>query len=189
VLVILIAVTGMRISEALALPWDCINRKRGRIHIIRKWNGEGYGAPKSKMSAKPVEMTQGLATVLQTWRTQTMYAKDEHLLFPSYRLGGKQPRLGGMLVEDHLRPAAVAAGVLETRNGPAFYDGELVVRFGFHNLRHGLATWLAEKGTNPAVIRRMLRHSSTDMTMHYINPKAREAPGAIHRGTGNCGYG
>lgn len=85
---------GMRISEALALPWHCINWKRGRIHITRKWNGEGYGAPKSKMSAKPVEMTEGLAAVLQTWRTQTMYAKDQDLLFPSYRLGGKQPRLG-----------------------------------------------------------------------------------------------
>jgi integrase len=48
-------------------------------------------------------------------------------------------------------------------------------RFGFHNLRHGLATWLAEQGTDPAVIQRMLRHSSKDMTMHYIHAKAREA--------------
>ena len=36
-----------------------------------------------------------------------------------------------MLVEDHLRPAAVKAGVLK--------EGEKV-RFGFHNLRHSLAT-------------------------------------------------
>ena len=37
-----------------------------------------------------------------------------------------------MLVEDHLRPAAVKAGVLK--------EGEKV-RFGFHNLRHSLATF------------------------------------------------
>ena len=34
---------------------------------------------------------------------------------------------------------------------------------------------LAEQGTDPAVIQRMLRHSSKDMTMHYIHAKAREA--------------
>jgi integrase len=68
-----------------------------------------------------------------------------------------------------------AAGVLEKCDGKCYYDGEAVDRFGFHNLRHGLATWLAEQGTDPAVIQRMLRHSSKDMTMHYIHAKAREA--------------
>jgi integrase len=56
-----------------------------------------------------------------------------------------------------------------------FNSGEVVDRFGFHNLRHGLATWLAEQGTDPSVIPRMLRHSSKDVTMHYIHAKAREA--------------
>lgn len=37
VLVILIAITGMRISEALALTWHAINWVRGKIHIRRKW--------------------------------------------------------------------------------------------------------------------------------------------------------
>jgi len=175
VLVILIAVTGMRISEALALTWDSMNWTKGKIYIRRKWNGKGYSAPKSKMSGKPVEMTKGLAAVLGEWRQQTMYPKDEDLVFPSYRLHGKQPRLASMLVEDHVRPAAFAAGVLEQRNGKCYYDGEPVVRFGFHNLRHGLATWLAEQGKDPKIIQRMLRNSSTDMTMHYIHPKAREA--------------
>jgi integrase len=80
-----------------------------------------------------------------------------------------------MIVEDYIRPAAIAAGVLEKRDAKCYYDGEAVDRFGFHNLRHGLATWLAEQGTDPAVIQRMLRHSSKDMTMHYVHAKAREA--------------
>ena len=175
VLVILVAVTGMRISEALALTWDAIDWTKGKIRIRRKWNGKGYGPPKSRMSRKPVEMTKGLATVLQVWRQETMFAKDADLLFPSYRKKGKQPRFGSMIVEDYIRPAAIAAGVLEERDGMCYYDGEVVTRFGFHNLRHGLATWLAEQGTDPAVIQRMLRHSSKDMTMHYIHAKAREA--------------
>jgi integrase len=42
-----------------------------------------------------------------------------------------------MLVEDHLRPAAVKAGVLK--------QGEKG-RFGFHTLRHSLASFLVRKG-------------------------------------------
>jgi integrase len=175
VLVILIAVTGMRISEALALPWDAIDWAKGKIRIRRKWNGKSYGKPKSRMSRKPVEMTKGLATVLEVWRQETMYAKDEDLLFPSYRKQGKQPRLASMLVEDYIRPSAISSRVLEVNDGECYYDGELVERFGFHSLRHGLGTWLAENGTSPEVIQRMLRHSSKDMTMHYIHAKAREA--------------
>jgi integrase len=175
VLVILIAVTGMRISESLALTWDDLNWVRGKIHIRRKWNGKSYGKPKSRMSRKPVEMTKGLATVLEVWRQETMFARDGDLLFPSYRKDGKQPRLGSMIVEDYIRPAAIIAGVLEQRDGGYYYDGEPVTRFGFHSLRHGLGTWLAENGTSPEVIQRMLRHSSKDMTMHYIHAKARKA--------------
>jgi integrase len=70
-----------------------------------------------------------------------------------------------MIVEDYIRPAAILAGVLEERGGQVYYDGETVTRFGFHALGHRLATWLAEQGTDPVVIQRMLRHSSKDMTM------------------------
>jgi len=164
-----------QISEALALSWDVFDWIKGKIRIRRKWNGKGYGPPKSLMSRKPVEMTKGLATVLEVWRQETMFAKDGDLLFPSYRKDGKQPRLGSMIVLDYIRPAAIIAGVLEQQDGGYYYDGEPVTRFGFHSLRHGLGTWLAENGTSPEVIQRMLRHSSKDMTMHYIHAKARKA--------------
>jgi hypothetical protein len=36
-------------------------------------------------------------------------------VFASARLKGKQPRVANMLVEDHLRPAAVKAGELQKR--------------------------------------------------------------------------
>ena len=82
-----------------------------------------------------------------------------------------------MIVEDYIRPAAIAAGVLEQKGGVCNYDGEVVTRFGAHNLRHGLPSWLAESGTSPEFIQRMLRHSSKDMTMHYTHAQkaARQA--------------
>jgi integrase len=51
--------------------------------------------------------------------------------------------------------------------------------FGFHDLRHGLSTFLIEKGQDPVVVQRMLRQSHVNMTMHYVHNsrKARNAQG------------
>jgi len=120
-------------------------------------------------------MVTGLAALMEAWRAETMYRSDTDFIFPSIKLGGTQPRTGGILVTDYIHPAAVAADVLELRDGVLYYDGEPVLRFGLHSMRHGLATWLADRGVHPSVIQRMLRHSSPNMTMHYIHSDARKA--------------
>jgi integrase len=72
-----------------------------------------------------------------------------------------------MIVQDYIRLAAIAAGVIP----------EDCSRFGFHNLRHGLSTFLIDNGHDPVVVQRMLRQSHVDMTMHYVHNsgKARNA--------------
>jgi integrase len=80
---------------------------------------------------------------------------------------GKAPRVPNMLVEDHLRPAA--KHVIQISDGH---------RFGFHNLRHALTSFLVEIGTDSKTIQDMLRwadpsillkvyaaHSRTDKRM------------------------
>jgi integrase len=84
-----------------------------------------------------------------------------------------------MIVQDYIRPAALQAGVLRKLDDGTWVDkyGNNVTRFGFHNFRHALATFLIEKGHDPLVVQRMLRHSHVDMTMHYTHNshKRREA--------------
>jgi len=104
-------------------------------------------------------MHETLANLLQLWREQTPYGRDSDFLFPSFKLHGKQPRLGSMIVQDYVRPAALAAGVIS----------DDCLRFGFHNLRHGLSTFLIENGHDPVVVQRMLRQSDVQMTMHYVH--------------------
>jgi integrase len=74
-----------------------------------------------------------------------------------------------MIVQDYIRPAAIVAGVIS----------EECPRFGFHNLRHGLSTFLIENGHDPVVVQRMLRQSDVQMTMHYVHNshQARNAQG------------
>jgi len=51
-------------------------------------------------------------------------------------------------------------------------DGEVVKRFGFHNLgRHSLATFLMDEQENPAVVQAIMCHAKMDMTPYYSHSR------------------
>jgi hypothetical protein len=108
-------------------------------------------------------------------------------VFPSFRLKGRTPRVvANMLVEDYLRPAAIKAGVLASRRDD---EGRLVDndprRFGFHNLRHSLASFLIHIKTDPKTMQTLLRHSDVKLTLqfytHAISDDCLAATGAMLR--------
>ena len=144
-LTLLIAATGLRISECLGLQWEDVDWEKEKIYVRRAWTRGKIGRPKSEASKAPVPLHALLATFLREWKSNTLYSKPEDWVFASERLDGKQPRVPNMLVEDHLRPAAVKAGVPELLGGQK-------VRFGFHNLRHSLASFLVDSGTDPKTV-------------------------------------
>jgi integrase len=100
-----------------------------------------------------------LAAILKNWRLETPYGKDEDWVFPSLKLSGRQPRTASTIVADYIKPTAVKLGIIK-KDAP---------RFGFHNFRHGLATFLISEGRNPDVVRRMLRQSHIDTTLIYTH--------------------
>lgn len=174
----LVAATGLRISEALGLMWTDINWREGLIQLKRKWGAEGIVPKlKTKRSRSAVAMHPILARILQEWRKTTPYSGDNHFLFPSFRLSGKQPRTANMIVEDYLRPAAVAAGVLAA--------DDTTTRFGFHNLRHSLSSFLISSGADPRTVMDSLRHSSLKTTLELysqsVDTNRRKAQGKVLR--------
>jgi integrase len=60
-----------------------------------------------------------------------------------------------MRAADHLRPAAIKAGV-------NLKPGQ---RFGFHNFRHSLATFLVSRGKDVKTIQGLLRHAKASTTL------------------------
>jgi len=60
VLVILVAVTAIRIGEALGLMWSDIDWKKLKINIRRDWVDGQLGRPKSRASKAAVEMHETL---------------------------------------------------------------------------------------------------------------------------------
>jgi integrase len=150
-LTLLIAATGLRISESLGLQWADVDYESQQISVRRSWTGGKVGRSKSPASLVPL-----LGGNVRAWQQQTPYGQPNNWTFASTRLTGKQPRVANMLVEDYLRPAAVKVGVLRA--------GEKV-RFGFHNLRHSLASFLVRNGTDVKTVQKMLRHSDVSTTL------------------------
>ena len=172
-LALLVATCGLRISEALGLKWRDILFDKGRIAIRQTFvHLDIQDGAKTKLSRSRVEVPKLLLDALSGWRRETMYADDDDFVFPSGKLGGKQPRSGSQLVEDYLRPAAIRAGVIR-KEGDITYgpEGEAVKRFGFHTFRHSLATCLMDEQENPAVVQAIMRHSKMDMTLYYSHSR------------------
>ena len=167
-LTLLAAGTGLRISECLGLQWQDVNFADGMIHVRRTWTCGQVGLPKSKASKGPVPLHPLLADFMRLWKQKTTYSQAGDWVFPSSRLNGKQPRVANMLVEDHLRPAAVNAGILSSHpdNHGGLVDDD-PRRFGFHNLRHSLASFLIRIRTDPKTVQTLLRHSDVKLTLQF----------------------
>jgi integrase len=173
-LTLLASATGLRISECLGLQWQDLNFERSEIHVRRTWTCGQVGVPKSKASHAPVPLHPLLAEFMQRVKDATPYSQSGDWVFASSKCKGKQPRVANMLVEHHLRPAALKAGVLRK---------DEKVRFGFHNLRHSLASFLVRTKTDPKTVQALLRHSDVKTTLqlyaHSISEDRMAAQGQV----------
>jgi integrase len=107
-LVFLVAVTGLRISEALGLKWGDLDYERQMIHLRRVWVGNDViDHMKTDGSAAPVPLGELLADELRCWQKKTMYSKPEDWIFPSFKLKGKTPMSASMMTAAKIRPAAI----------------------------------------------------------------------------------
>jgi integrase len=150
------------------LQWQDVNFADRMINVRRTWTCGQVGLPKSKASKGPVPLHPLLANFMLLWKQKTTYSQRGDWVFPSIRLDGKQPRVANMLVEDHLRPAAVKAGILSSHpdNRGRLVDDD-PRRFGFHNLRHSLASFLIRIRTDAKTVQTLLRHSGVKLTLQF----------------------
>ncbi|MBZ5616549.1 MAG: site-specific integrase [Acidobacteriia bacterium] len=88
-LILLIAVTGLRISEAVGLQWRDIDDENSQINVRRRWIRGNVDKPKSKASKAPVAMARLLAEWLRAWKACTRNQKIGSLLL-SRRMAGRR---------------------------------------------------------------------------------------------------
>lgn len=148
-LFVLLAPTGLRISEAIALRvMDADpDSEQPRIHVRRAIvNGQLTG-PKSRHGRRTIPISAGLATQLQVLAAGH---RETELLFVGAQGAALRP---GNLRNRVMIPAAERAGVPWAR---------------FHTLRHTCAALLIASGISPLGLQRRMGHHSAASTLdHY----------------------
>jgi integrase len=140
-----LAQTGLRIGEAIALRWQDVDLSRRRVHVRRRWYRGSFDTPKSKYGRRDVPISQRLADELEL---RWLLEEDiEGLVFPSST--GKVLDQSN-LMSRVLKPAARTAGVPWA---------------GFHTFRHTCASILFRRGLNVKHVQMWLGHHSPAFTL------------------------
>ena len=84
----------------------------GQIRISKRWAKGADGATKTAASNGYVPIHPVLAQYLKEWRARSPYSEVDDFVFPSFHKDGKVPIWAATFVQDHLRLAAISAGVV-----------------------------------------------------------------------------
>jgi len=148
----LLAQTGLRIGEALALTWDTLDLDGGAVSV-RSSVSRGKlreNLTKTKAAKRVLPLSPRLVSHLFTFRTNWR-ENPRNLLFANKK--GK-PWLASNLLEDHLQPLLEALGI---------------PRAGFHAFRHASATILSRMRVPTEIRRSRMGHTDDEMTQRYTH--------------------
>jgi integrase len=150
--VLLDILTGLRVSELLALKWSDMDFENLELHVTRSISLQRVGPCKTEASQKPVPVDPELAGVLLMWRRQSAYPMDSDWIFASPASKGKLPYWSFSIFRVYIRPALKAAGITG--------------KVGWHTFRHSLATILKSHGEDVKTVQELLRHANSSVTMN-----------------------
>ncbi len=139
---------GLRSCELVALKWGDFDWQAQTVLIQRSMVQGEINETKNEASQKSLPIGTELAESLRSLRARTFYHTDVDYIFAGE--SGK-PRWPGILLTDHIKPAALRAGL---------------GKIGWHALRHTYSTLLHELGAPLAVQKELLRHSDIQTTMN-----------------------
>jgi integrase len=165
-----LAMTGMRIGEAIGLTWADIDHGVAQIQRSVSWDADGHitlAETKTARSRRSVHLPDVAVQALAAHRrlqVEMRRSADEwenpNLIFTNLR--------GGLLQESSAQ--GVWVPMLDRLELP---------RLRIHDLRHTAATLLLQKGVHPKVVQEMLGHSSITVTLdrysHVLPAMHREA--------------
>jgi len=150
-LVRLLAVTGLRVSEAIALRWSDIDWARQVVCVRRRWYRGNMDTPKTPASLRP----RRIGPLMDELR-RLMPAQD------GFIFGGEQPIDERNELREKLRPALRRLG--------------LPVGTGWHCFRRLHASLLQQSGASSIETSKLVGHVATSTTADYtIVGAAREA--------------
>ena len=89
--VLLDILTGLRVSELLALKWSDVDFENLELHVTKSISLQRVGPCKTEASQKPVPLDPELAEALLMWRRRSAYPTDDDWVFASPASKGNYP--------------------------------------------------------------------------------------------------
>jgi len=154
----LLAMTGMRRSEAVGLRWSDVNVRNGSLTVAQAATvidgDEVIATPKTRRSRRVIDLDTDTVAVLQRHR-----AAQRELLFRLGATASASDRVFTNEIGDPIRPDSV---------GQAF--SRLIEKAGvptirLHDLRHTHASHLIMASVNVKVVSERLGHASVSFTL------------------------
>ena len=166
--------TGARQGEILGLKWSDVDFSKKQISINRTFNMGRFFTPKTKGSARRIDLAPMIVRELAAWQLLSG-GRNDGLVF-SNEAG--QPMNYSNMVQRYYRKALKDAGIPQIR---------------FHDLRHTYASLLLAQGENIKYVQTQLGHSSPTVTLnvyaHLMKETNQEAvcrlENTIFEGTGH----
>jgi len=150
--VLLDILTGLRVSELLALKWSDVDFENLEVHVTRSISLQHVGPCKTEASQKPVPLDPELAEALLMWRRQSPYPGEDDWLFASPARKGKLPYWSFSLFRVYV--------------GPALKEAKITGKVGWHTFRHSYATILKSHGEDVKTVQELLRHANSSITLN-----------------------
>lgn len=175
---LLLATTGLRRGEALALRWSDVDLNAGRLSVRQTLSYVGtratFSDPKTARSRRSVPLPSETVDALRAHRSRQL---EERLAFgPDYaNLDLVFARADGSAYA----PATVS------RTFERLVAELALPHIGLHGLRHGFATMAISAGVHVKVVSEILGHTSTattsDLYQHVVPSMAADATGRVAR--------
>src|SRR5262249_43433347 len=167
VIVMIPALTGVRIGEQLALSWPAIDLKAATLHVRQSLadNDPGldpiFKEPKRKSSRRVIPLPQELLHELRVWKLKCP-PSERDLVLPR---GDGKPMCRRVL-QDALDRVIAKAGIK---------------RLTHHQLRHTFASLLIADGADIAEVAKLMGHKSPATTLrvylHFVPRKTNSVQG------------
>ena len=154
---VLMATTGLRLGELLALRWQNIDLDERRMSITHSLWRKQLVAPKTAASKKSFRLHESLGELLRVHVQSAPFRERDDFVFA--RIDGS-PLDPAHLRNKVLYPALDAAGIRRVKR-----------EYGFQILRHSAGSILYDKTRDLKVTQQMLRHSQVGTTADiYVHP-------------------
>jgi integrase len=147
-MVLVAACLGLRASEIMGLQWQDFNWEDLTVFIRRGVVNGRSGDTKTEASQKSLPIDPRLARSLQELLKRNLHIEPQDWVFAN---NGGRPRGQQNILQRHLRPAALRAGI---------------GRIGWHTFRHSYSTMLRGAGADIKVQQELLRHSTIQSTLN-----------------------